>query len=120
MMTPYEKCIALFLLLCIPSRASIAYLAKNISSEYLPYMGTVALIPAIGFLLIFLTGSRKTGFETFGSKIWWNSLRPLHSLLYFAFAIAAVQKKEYAWKFLALDVAIGLIAFVIHHSKDLV
>ena len=29
---------------------------------------------------------RKTGKEVFGSKIWWNDLRPVHASLYILFA----------------------------------
>ena len=35
------------------TRIGFAYLAKEIDKEYLPYMGYLALIPAIGFMYIF-------------------------------------------------------------------
>ena len=38
-------------------------------------MGYLALIPAIGFMYIFLTGSREKGGEVFGARIWWNSFK---------------------------------------------
>jgi len=81
-------------------------------------MGTLALIPAIGFTIIYLGELRKTGLEVFGDKIWWNNLRPVHALLWFAFAFTAITKKDFAWMFLALDVLIGFIAFFIHHSIE--
>jgi hypothetical protein len=84
----------------------------------LKYLGYLALVPAIGFLYIFLTGSRKTGAETFGGKIWWNNLRPLHSIFYFLFAYNAIQGNTQSWIYLFVDVLIGLISFVIHHYRN--
>ena len=110
-----QKRFILFLFGCIPVRLSIVYLAKNIYLQYLPILGYIALIPAIVFAYIFLSGSRKTGPETFGAKIWWNNLRPLHSLLYFLFAFNAITKNNKAWLYLLYDVIIGLSSFLIFH-----
>lgn len=107
--------IVLFLLGCIGTRfllTALAYWWRH--SKQLPYMGYVALIPAIGFTIIYLAGWRKTGAEVFGEKIWWNALRPLHALLWFAFAIAAIYRKPHAWAFLFIDTVIGLAAFTWH------
>ena len=78
-------------------------------------MGYLALIPAIGFIYIYLTGSRQTGAEVFGSKIWWNNLRPLHALLYLLFAYNAILGIKTAWIYLLIDVIIGLMSFIIFH-----
>jgi len=76
-------------------------------------MGYLALIPAIGFMIIYLGGYRKTGPEVFGDVIWWNNLRPVHAALYFTFAYLAITGvHQHAWKILALDATIGLVAFV--------
>ena len=69
-------------------------------------------------MYIFLTGSRETGAEVFGEKIWWNNLRPLHSLLYFLFAYNAIIGNRNAWIYLLIDVVIGLISFLIFHYKN--
>ena len=66
-------------------------------------------------MYLFLTGSRKTGVEVFGEKIWWNNLRPLHSILYFLFAYNAIKGNKNAWIYLLIDVVIGLISFLIFH-----
>ena len=60
-------------------------------------------------LVIFLTGSRKTGQEVFGNKIWWNNLRPVHAILYTLFAYNAINKNKEVWIYLLIDVIIGLI-----------
>jgi hypothetical protein len=106
----------LFLIGCIGSRTIIAYLAKIAPPFWLSIMGYIALIPAIGFITIYLFGLRKTGTEVFGDKIWWNHLRPVHGFLYLMFAYYAIQKQSnVAWHFLAIDVIIGLIAFLYKH-----
>ena len=82
--------------------------------KYLKYLGYLALLPATGFLYIYLTGSRKTGAETFGEKIWWNNLRPIHSILYFLFAYNAIISNKQAWVYLFADVLFGLASFLLH------
>lgn len=101
-----------FLVFCIGLRGALAYTAYAIPTQYLPYMGYAALIPAIGFLTIYLFGLRETGMEVGGEKIWWNHLRPVHSFLYFAFAISAIRGDRRAWVFLFVDVVIGLLSFI--------
>ncbi len=107
-----------FMVGCIGTRTLLTILAKKIDNNYLPILGYIALLPAIGFLYIYVTGSRKTGLEVGGDKIWWNSLRPLHSFLYFLFAYNAITKNSQSWKILALDVSIGFLAFIFHHFKE--
>jgi len=112
----------MFLIGCIGIRSLFVIIAKNINTKYLKYLGYMALLPAIGFIYIYLTGSRKTGAEVFGEKIWWNNLRPIHSILYFVFAYNAIIGNKQSWIYLLVDVLIGLISFLIHHyvNGDLV
>ena len=107
-----------FLLLCIPTRIFFVLLSKRINKEYLPYLGYLALLPAIGFAYIYIFGKRKTGVETGGEKIWWNSLRPIHSILYFCFAYLAITKSNNAYKPLLIDVVFGLISFLFYHYNN--
>lgn len=102
----------LFLIGCIGMRSLLVYLAKTLPMNQVRIMGYLALIPAIGFAYIYLTGSRTTGGEVFGEKIWWNSLRPIHSLLYGTFALMAITGNRSAWIALLLDVSIGLLSFI--------
>jgi hypothetical protein len=114
-MNTVQKRFLLFLIGCIGTRSLFVYLAKNASKKYLMYLGYTALLPAIGFLYIYFTGERKTGPEVFGEKIWWNNLRPLHSVLYFIFAYNAINGNPMAWVYLLIDVVIGLISFLSFH-----
>jgi len=117
-MNNIQKRFLLFLCGCIVVRLLFAILAKNISLSYLPYLGYLALLPAFGFIYIFLTGSRKSGAETFGEKIWWNNLRPIHALLYFLFAYNAILGHKSAWIYLLIDVIFGLFSFLIFHYQN--
>ena len=114
-MNDIQKRFLLFLIGCIGTRSFFVILAKYIDIKYLPILGYLALIPAIGFIYIYLTGSRKTGGEVFGKKIWWNELRPIHGFLYLMFAYKAILRKKTAWVYLLFDVIIGLISFLIYH-----
>ena len=108
----------LFLIGCIGIRSLFVIVAKYINVKYLKYLGYVALIPAIWFMYIYLTGSRKTGAEVFGEKIWWNDLRPINSILYFLFAYNAIIGNKESWIYLFVDVVIGLISFLLHHYMN--
>ena len=114
-MNDIQKRFVMFLFGCILVRFLLAYIAKVIDTKYLPYMGYLALLPAFGFLYIYMNNLRKTGPEVFGDVIWWNLLRPIHSLLYFTFAYNAIYKNSNSWIYLLIDVLIGFNSFVIYH-----
>lgn len=105
----------LFLIGCIGMRSLLVYLAYTASPTLLRYYGYAALLPAIGFTMIYVFGLRKTGPEVGGDKIWWNQLRPVHAAFYGAFAAAALTGKTWAWAFLLVDVIFGLGAWLFHY-----
>ena len=117
-MNTIQKRFLLFLIGCIGTRSLFVYLAKNVNLKYLMYMGYLALLPAIGFFYIYFTGTRQTGAEVFGEKIWWNSLRPIHGLLYSLFAYNAIIGNSGAWIYLLVDVLIGIISFLVFHYQN--
>ena len=114
-MNNIQKRFLLFLFGCIGMRSLFVIIAKNISIKYLPILGYLALLPAIGFMYIFITGARQTGAEVFGEKIWWNNLRPVHALLYSLFAYNAITGNKSSWIYLLIDVIIGLLSFLVYH-----
>ncbi len=70
-MNNIQQRFVLFLGICIPIRSFLIFLAykfKN-NTKYLKIMGLILLVPAIGFLYIYITNSRKTGAEVFGGMI---------------------------------------------------
>ena len=114
-MNTLQKRFLAFLLLCIPTRIIIALIAKSVDQKYLPYLGYLAILPAIGFAYIFIFGKRKRGAETFGQKIWWNNLRPIHSFLFALFAYLAISKNKNSYVVLFADAFIGLVSFLYYH-----
>ena len=121
-MNPINKSKLLFFLGCIPTRLFIAYIAyallkNNDKSENKTLLYTFVIITlsiGIGFWTIYLKGWRKTGTETFGEKIWWNSLRPVHGSLYILFSLTALMGYKQAWIFLLVDVCLGVVAEISH------
>lgn len=99
--------------ICIIVRISLVLLSKYINPNYLPILGYIALIPAIGFFYTYLSGSRKTGI--LGQKTWWNNLRPIHALLYLIFAIYAINRSNKSYIFLLIDVILGITVFITYH-----
>jgi len=104
--------------ICILVRYSFVIIVKKIDKKYLPYLGLLALLPAFGFLIIYFGGYRKTGGETFGQKIWWNNLRPIHAILYLIFAYLAINKSKDSYKPLLIDIIIGLLGFLFYHNNN--
>lgn len=114
-MNNIQKRFILFIFGCILVRSLFVLIAKNITLKYLPYLGYLALMPAIGIFYIYLTNSRKTGAEVFGDKIWWNNLRPIHGVLYGLFAYNAINKNPNSYIYLLIDVVLGLMSFLLFH-----
>jgi hypothetical protein len=108
-----DKRTLLFLFGCMGARLGLVWFGKN----YPKPTAIVAACISFGFIYIWVNGLRKTGPETFGDPIWWNDLRPLHSLLYAIFAVLALNGNEHAWKVLLLDVIIGFSAWVNHRVQ---
>ncbi len=110
-----QKRFLLFLIGCIGVRSIFVLIAKNATAYYLQILGYLALLPAIGFVYIYLTGSRQVGAEVFGEKIWWNNLRPIHAILYLLFAYNAINGNKMAYQYLLFDVIFGLVSFLVYH-----
>ena len=107
-----QKRIILFLTVCISVRLLFVYIAKTINIKHLPKLGYIGLLIGMGFAYTYFT---KRAVGSFGQKIWWNYLRPIHSLLYLGFGILAIQKNSNAYLLLLADVTIGLLGFINNH-----
>ena len=108
-----QKRFLVFLLLCIPARLFAAFISKVASKKYLPILGYIALLPALGFLYHFFTGKEKGA--TFNQVAWWGYMRPIHSFLYFYFAYMDINKRDNAHMILFYDVILGLLSFFHYH-----
>ena len=111
-----DKRTLLFLVGCMGTRLGLIWLAKT-QPQLLKPMAILAACISFGFMYIWANGLRKTGPETFGDPIWWNDLRPIHSLLYAIFAVMAYNGNENAWKVLLLDVTFGFGVWVNHRVQ---
>ena len=101
-------------MICITVRLLLAYIASVANRRWLSILGYVAILPALGFSYLFVTGVRnKTG--AFGEKIWWNPLRPAHAFFYGLFAYFAIAGNRNAWILLLLDALVGLGGFITHY-----
>lgn len=114
-MNTIQKRFLLFLFGCIGTRLLLVFISKQLNIKFLKYMGYLLLLPAFGFIFIYLTGIRQHGVEVFGDKIWWNNLRPIHALFYFLFSYNAINGNKNAWIYLFIDVLFGLTSFLIYH-----
>lgn len=101
---------------CIPIRLALALLAYLIPVKYLPIMGYIALLPAIGFLGQYALGLRKTGKGFAGGDIWWTQMRPIHGVLYLLFALYAIRGHTFAWSILLIDALVGFTAGLYHYN----
>jgi hypothetical protein len=110
-----------FIYACIPTRilfVLISYYIGHHKPTLLPYLAIPGLAISIGFLIIYKMGWRKTGVETGGKPIWWNSLRPVHASFYLLFSYYAIKGSKYAWIWLAFDVLLGIAAYLHHTLND--
>lgn len=109
----------MFLLGCMGTRSLLAYAAKRVTLAHLRYLVYLALPIGLGFVYIYLFGSAAADkqLEWAGEKtIWWNDLRIVHGVNYLVFALLAMKKQPYAWIIIAIDTAIGLISWLVHHE----
>ena len=107
-----------FVLACLPSRLLLAYVASRSNRTTLKILGLLACGAVSGWLLI-LSGvwKRDRGIETCGQPIWWSAYRPLHAVLYSAFAYFALKgERQRATQCLILDLLLAAVVFTHHQS----
>ena len=68
----------------------------------------------IGFIYTFISNKKKG--STFGQKVWWHYLRPIHAILYLLFGYMAINKSNFAYIPLLIDLIIGILSFLIYHT----
>lgn len=110
-----QKSSLLFTFGCIPARVLLVYLAylRNTSElKWLTYFPAITLAIGIGFLILYFTGIRKSGAETFGKPIWWNKLRLYHGILFIAYSVAAINDCDFAPLILLFDLGMGIGGFI--------
>jgi hypothetical protein len=113
-MFPINRHTLLFLFACIPVRIIIALMPLYFDSSYLPYYGSILLLPALGFLYLYFNNLRLNAPEG-GGNTWWAEYRIIHGMLYLTAAIYALQEKKLVWVPLTIDVALGIVLFLFRY-----
>ena len=112
---------AVFLFGCIGVRLMLSFLVKISPVDNLPFYSVISILPALGFISIYLLNLRRNGnLGGTGSRIWWNKVRPIHGVMYLLFTIYAFKKEVFAWKILFIDAILGLIFWLNHHYLNIV
>tara|TARA_B100001094_G_C18136357_1_gene775312 strand:- start:263 stop:622 length:360 start_codon:yes stop_codon:yes gene_type:complete len=114
-MNDKTKRMILFLSGCMGSRIGLTYMIKKNNPMYKQILLCILVITAFSFGYIYINDLRKTGVEVFGDKIWWNNLRPFHSIMYFSTAVLLYINNKYAYYPIAFDTIVGLIEFTKYH-----
>lgn len=106
--------LAVFLIGCIGFRSALALRARYASDIELTVFAVIAAITAIAFAGLYLFDLRKEAPEA-GGQMWWGNYRPIHSTAYGLAAYFAMKgDRTMTSNILFIDVAIGLIARILH------
>ena len=74
-------------------------------------MGIFTTFISISFFINFIKYKKhEKGF--FGSYVWWNNYRLIHSFSYAMFSIQAFLQYNKAWMILFIDAILGVIFFI--------
>tara|TARA_Y100000591_G_C21316785_1_gene443587 strand:- start:200 stop:550 length:351 start_codon:yes stop_codon:yes gene_type:complete len=112
-----NKKILYFIFLCFPARLLLATIAKILKPKYLPIMSIFTIFISISFLINFIK-YKKDDKGFFGSYVWWNNYRLIHSFTYAIFSIQALMNYNKAWIVLLIDAILGLIFFINKYFID--
>ena len=82
--------------------------------EYAWVIGVMYVLFATG-LAWRLLNHKTSDRGGFGGPVWWNSMRPVHIVLWLLFAVLVARKDERVWMPLALDILLSLIATTNHY-----
>lgn len=103
---------------CLVARACLAWMMKDWVFASAPRVLLVSFVfgCAAVWTGLSLTRTRPVGF--FGGT-WWQTMRPLHAVLYTAAGALALTPtgRQWAWTPLAADAAIGAFAWARHYLQ---
>jgi hypothetical protein len=117
-----------FLFGCILTRIILAYLAflagNNPNKLYLTLIALVCLFIGLGFLTLYFGYSdiadKQLEVWEDDTKLWWHQLRLIHGALFLSFFVsAAIYQSPQSYLFLTVDVALGLIFWILHHTLQI-
>ena len=111
--TPAQRRVRLFAFVCLPLRVLITltllYAAYKKMDKLQRAAAAFFLVGGIGFMFRFATydADQRGGA---GGKVWWNRWRPLHAILFWAYALVVLAgAPRVAPLFIVVDTMIGLL-----------
>jgi len=99
--------IKLYYAMCIVVRLFIATIVFFLyETNYRLIFVIFYLLASLGSLYLFFTKNRNIG--AFNQNIWWDFLRPIHSILFFIISLLLYFKYEYTYIIIIFDTLIGI------------
>jgi len=99
--------IKLYYVICIALRLFIAILVYFLyKTNYRLIFVIFYLLASFGSLYLFFFKIRQNG--AFNQNIWWDFLRPIHSILFFIISFLLYFKYEYTYIIIIFDTLIGI------------
>jgi len=110
-----DKNTVTYLIACVGSRGATIYIANTSKPEDLCYIGLFYIFVSIHFLYTFFIDTKDD------NPVY---LRPIHALLYLAFAFYAIRGySDDAWKILLVDLGFGVSTYsiyTIYRSREVI
>ena len=105
-----------YYVICIIIRLLLAYSAYILYNKSIRY-ALIALffIISIGELYQYIMKTRTIG--AFNNRVWWDSLRPVHTLLFLCTSVSLFYKYKYSYFFLLLDTFISVVGYILIKPK---
>ena len=105
-----------YYVICICIRLSFAYLTYVLYNKSIRYtLITLFFIISIGELYQYIMKTRTIG--AFNNRVWWDSLRPIHTLLFFCTSLSLFYKYKYSYLILLLDTIISVLGYILIKPK---
>lgn len=102
-----------YFVLCIIVRLLFALFTKKYTNNKI--ISLITFIMSLSFFILFFFDLRLNAPEA-NNITWWNSLRPIHGVLYLLFFMYYYKNYDFAWYFLLADTILGVIFFMSHHQ----
>jgi len=103
--------IVYYYIICIFVRLSLAYSVYYVQKMPIRYLFVfLYFILSLGELYQYTMKTRTVG--AFHNKVWWDSLRPIHALLFLFTSVSLFYKYKYSYMFLLLDTLISVLGYI--------
>lgn len=76
----------------------------------------IAICVAIIWILQYFDILFRRKKSIINNDVWWNHMRPFHSLMYIIFAVATIMRKRSGWKVLTFDSLVGVTRTILYYD----